>query len=83
MYIENDNVINIQLSYDPQISIELELWNGNFHPILLYGFIEHIALDTKNIKDTLNFIVRYIFNKQVKSLESNDLKDFNSIGKVI
>ena len=62
---------------------ELELWDSNFHPISLHGSIKHIASDTKNIKDTLNFMTRYISNKQVDSSKSNDLEDFNSIGEVI
>ena len=63
--------------------IKLELWNSNFHPISPYRFIEHIASDIKNIKNILNFIIRYISNKHVKSLKSNNLEDFDSIGKVI
>ena len=62
---------------------ELELWDGNFYSISLHGSIEHIALDAKNIKDTLNFMARYISNKQVESLKSNDLEDFNSISEAI
>ena len=62
---------------------EPELWNGNFHPISLHRSIEHIASDSKNIRDSLNFMARYISNKQVDSLKSNDLEDFNSISKAI
>ena len=62
---------------------EPELWSGNFHPISLYSSIEHIASDAKNIKDSLNFIARYITNKQMNSSKSNDLEDFNSIGEAI
>ena len=83
MQFEDNNVINIQLPYDPQVPTELKLWSGNFHPISLYGSIEHIALDAKNIKDSLNFIARYITNKQVDSSNSNDLEDFNDIGEAI
>jgi len=60
-----------------------ELWDSNFHPISLHRSIEHIVLDFKNIRDSLNFMARYISNKQVDSSKSNDLKDFNSIGKAI
>jgi len=62
---------------------EPKLWNGNFHSISLHRFIEHIASDSKNIRDSLNFITRYISNKQVDSLKSNNLEDFNGIGKAI
>jgi len=82
-YIKDEAVINIQLPYDPHVPTEPELWNGNFHPISLYRSIEHIALDAKNIKDTLNFMARYISNKQIDSLKSNNLEDFNSIGEAI
>ena len=82
-YIEDNNIINIQLLYDPQAPTVPELWNGNFHSISLHGSIEHIASDAKNIKNTLNFMARYISNKQVKFSKSNDLEDFNGIGEAI
>jgi len=41
------------------------------------------VLDFKNIRDSLNFMARYIFNKQVDSSKSNDLEDFNGIGEAI
>ena len=62
---------------------ELELWSGNFHLISLYGSIEQIVLDTKNIKDSLNFMARYISNKKVNSNKANDLLDFDGIGDSI
>ena len=83
MHIKNDTVINIQLLYNSNILMEPELWDGNFHPIFLHRSIEHIVLDFKNIRDSLNFMARYISNKQVDSLRLNDLEDFNSIGKEI
>jgi len=79
----DDTVINIQLPYDPNAPIESKLWNGKFHPISLYRSIEYLALDSKNIKDSLNFMAKYITNKQVNPAKSNDLEDFNGIGKTI
>ena len=83
MHIKDDTVINIQLLYDPNTSMKPELWDGNFHPISLHGSIEHIVLDSKNIRDSLNFMAKYISNKQVDSSKLNDLKNFNGIGKAI
>ena len=80
---EDDNVINIQLPYDLRASTEPDLWSGNFYPILLHGSIKHIVSDTKNIKDSLNFIARYISNKKVNPFKANNLEDFNSIGNFI
>ena len=79
----DDDVINIQLSYNPQIPTEPELWSGSFHPISLYGSFEHFASDSKNIKVTLNFLAKYIQNKQVNSGKVNDLNDFDGMGDAI
>ena len=59
----DDMVINIQLLYDPNTPTEPKLWDGNFHPILLYRFIEYLISDSKNIKNFLNFMAKYIINK--------------------
>ena len=78
-----DTVININLSYDPNAPMEPELWDGNFHPISLHSSMKYLVLDSKNIKDSLNFMAKYISNKQVNFSKSNDLEDFYGIGKAI
>jgi len=82
--MDNDNnIINIQLPYDPNVPTEPELWSRSFHPISLHGSIEQITLDTKSIKDSLNFMVRYISNKKINFGKANNLQDFNGIGDSI
>ena len=78
-----DDVINIQLPYDPQASTEPKLWSGSFHPISLHGSIEHFASDAKNIKVSLNFLAKYIQGKQVNSNKVNNLNDFDGMGDAI
>ena len=77
------SIINIQLLYDPQASTKLDLWSSSFHPISFHGLIEHFALDLKNIKDSLNFMVKYISNKQVNNSKANELNDFDGMGNAI
>jgi len=77
------SVINIQLTYDPQASTKLDLWSGSFHSISLHGLIKHFTLDSKNIKDSLNFIAKYISNKQVNNSKANELNDFDGMGNAI
>ena len=79
---END-VINIQLLYDPQALTGPELWSGSFHPIFLHGLIKHLASDSRNIKVTLNSLAKYILNKNVSSAKVNDLKDLDGMGDAI
>ena len=78
-----ENVINVQIPYDPNAPMEPELWSGSFHPISLHGSMEHFASDSKNIKVTLNFLAKYILNKQVNGNTANNLNDFNGIGDAI
>jgi len=75
--------INIQLPYDSHTPTEPELWSGSFHPISLHGSIEHFASDSKNIKVTLNFLAKYIRNKQVNNGKVNNLGDFDGMGDAI
>ena len=37
----------------------------------------------KNIKDSLNFIARYISNKKINPKTANEFKDFDSIGDAV
>ena len=80
---DDDDVINIQLPYDPNTPTEPDLWSGNFHPISLHGSISQITLDVKNIKDLLNFMAKYISNKKVNPKSANDFKDFDSISDAV
>ena len=45
--------------------------------------MEHLALDAKNIRDSLNFMAKYILNKQVDLARSNDLDNFKGIGEAV
>jgi len=80
---DDDNVINIQILYDTNAPTEPKLWSGNFHSISLHGSIEHIASDMKSIKDSLNFMAKYITNKKVNPKTAKNLKDFNVISNSV
>jgi len=83
MHHADDMVINIQLPYNSSTPMKSELWDGSFYPISLHSLIKHLVSDLKNIKDFLNFMAKYISNKQVDSSKSNDLEDFYGMGKVV
>ena len=78
-----DDIINIQLLYDPQGLTEPELWSGRIHSISLHSSMKHFASDTKNIKVSLNFLAKYIQGKQVNSNKVNNLDDFDGMGDAI
>jgi len=78
-----DDVINIQLPYNPNTLTEPELWSGSFNPISLHSSIEHLVHDTRNIKVTLDFMAKYIRNKKVNDVQANDVTEFKSMGDAI
>ena len=78
-----ESIINIQLSYNSEAPTEPDLWSSSFHPISLHKLIEYFASDSKNIKDSLNFMAKYIFNKQVNSSKANELNDFDGMDNAI
>ena len=79
--IDNDDVINIQLLYNPDQPTELDLWNGNFHSISLYSSLEHLLSNSNNIKKSLVCMAKYIENKKIKPSQANEINDFKSIGE--
>ena len=78
-----EDVINVQIPYDLNAPTEPELWSGSFYPISLHGSLEHFVSDTKNIKVTLNFLAKYILNKQVNSNTANNLGNLDGMGDAI
>ena len=80
---DDDNIINIQLLYNLNSPMEPNLWDGSFHPISFYRSLEYLASDSKNIKDSLSFIAKYISNKQINPTKFNNIKDFKGISEII
>ena len=78
-----EEVINIQLPYDLQAPTKLDLWSGSFHHISLHSSIKHFASDSKSIKVSLNFLAKYIRNKQVNGNMINNLADFDGMSDAI
>ena len=79
----NNNVINVLLSYDPNAPTDPNLWDGSLHPVFLHRSLEYLASDSKNIKNSLNFMAKYIDNKQIDLFKSNDMEDLKGIGMAI
>ena len=85
--INNSNNIpqgtfNIQLPYDINQAMDQDAWDGNFHPISIHGYIEHIASNIKNFKTSLGYMMNYILNKKVEKSKINDLENLKGLGKV-
>ena len=76
-----NNVVNIQLNYDINQTLDLESWDSNFQAISLHSSIEHLVSDIKNIKDSLIRMHKYILGKSINGDKANSIKDLEGIGK--
>jgi len=81
--VDNNNVFNIQLNYNINQALDPESWDSNFHVISLYGSMEHLALDIKNIKKSLIRMRKYILGKFIDSNNANNIKDLEGIGMAV
>lgn len=75
-------VFNNQLSYDINQATKQESWDSSFHSVSLQGLLEHLSLDSKNIKKSLHHITNYIKNKKINHNKANDIPDLKSIDEV-
>ena len=55
----------VNLPYDVNQAINPQSWDSFFHPISLYGSIEHIPSNIENIKVSLTRVTDCIINKSV------------------
>ena len=49
----DNNMFNINLDYDIDQVLNLEEWDSEFYVTSLHGAMKHVALNIKNIKDSL------------------------------
>jgi len=78
----DNNMFNINLNYDIDQALDLEEWDGKFHVTSLHGVMKHIALDVKNIKDSLRRMGKYIRDKVIDN-NPNNCKDLEGVGKAL
>ena len=79
--VDDNNIINIQLLYDPDWPTEPDLWDSNFRHISLHILLEHLPSDARYIKTSLVCIAKYIENKKINFSKVNEVKDLQEIGK--
>jgi len=78
-----NNVFNIQLNYNIDQALDPDSWDGEFYAVSLHGFMEHLASNIKNIKDSLYRMLKYVMGKSINEENANDIKDLEGIGKVV
>ena len=70
------------MDYDINQARDTDSWDGNFQVILLYSFMEYLALDLQNIKVSLTRMQKYILGKTIEDNNANNIKDFQGVSKM-
>jgi len=65
------------LNYDINQALDPVSWNSKFCIVSLYGSIEYLASDVKNIKDSFHRMGKYIQDKSI--IKENP----NGVGKAV
>jgi len=76
-----EDIINIQVLYDPNQSIEPECWDRTFQPVSLHNLLEHLLSNVKNIKELILCIAKYIENKKININKSNNVPELKGVGE--
>lgn len=79
--LEDNNMFNIQLNYNINQARDPNSLDGNFQVISLHGFLEHLASDMKNIKESLTKMQKYILDKTIEDRKANNVKNLEGVGK--
>jgi len=75
-------VFNINLNYDINQVLDLKEWDSDFCATSLYRAMKHLALDIKNIKDSLWRIGKYIRDKSIDN-DPNNIKNLKGVDKAV
>ena len=76
-------MLNVQLNYNPDQALDPDLWDSNFHAVLLYGAMEHMPSNVLNFKESLSRMCKYMLGKAIKSDGANDVEDLNGMDKAL
>jgi len=49
----DEHIVNMQISYNINKTLDPESWDGNFYTPSLHGSMEYLASDMKHIKESL------------------------------
>ena len=79
----SESMFNIHLNYDPNQALDSKSWDSNFHAVSLHGFMEHLASDALNVKESLIRMKKYISGKSIDSTKANEVKDLRSMGEAL
>lgn len=78
----SNNIINIQLNYNVNWTLNQNSWDSEFRTISLHSSMKYLGSDIKNIKKLLFRMEKYILSKDIDGSKANKIKDFKDLSKI-
>jgi len=73
----------ILINYDINASTEANAWDSKAHFISIFGHMEFLEIDVKNIFTSLLHIVDFIRTRRVQKGKILDMAELQGFGKVV
>jgi len=73
----------VLLAYNINQSMEPNTWDSEAHPISIFGFMEFLEINAKNIYISLLHMATYIRSRKVKSGSINDVPRLKGFGEAV
>ena len=71
----------VSLSYDVNQPVEPNAWNGEVCPVPIFGTMEFLEIDFKNMFMSLLCIVNYIRSNKIKKGKANNISELKNFGE--
>jgi len=73
----------IPLAYNINKPMEHKVWDGKAHPLSLFGTMEFLKIDAKNIYTSLLHMADFIRSMKVQARFVNNISQLKSLGKAM
>jgi len=71
----------VLINYDVNTSTEASVWDGEAHPISIFGHMKFLKIDAKNIFTSLLYIADFIRARKVQQGKISDIAELQGFGK--
>jgi len=80
---QSNSLNSSSIPYAENKPADPDLWNGQTHPISIFGNRNSQSINTKNIKVSLLYIADFIKNKDIKHNRKKDISCLEGFGKAM
>ena len=74
--------IEVLINYNINAPIEADAWDGKAYPISIFGYMEFLEIDAKNIFMSLLYMANFIRARKIQQGQISDMVELQDFGEV-